>query len=81
MIEIPNTVEATTGSADSSVMPVVLREEMRPLQYGIRITEGASRTFYTKYLEYKRRVERANLGGAVQYPIVSIAPLVNTPLQ
>ena len=78
---MPSTVEATTGSGDSSVMPVVLREEMRPPQYGIRMTEGASRSFYTKYLEYKRRVERANLGGTVQYPIVSMAQLINTPLQ
>ena len=36
----------------------VLREELRPPQYGTQfISEDASRTFYTKYLEYKRCVE------------------------
>ena len=57
VLEMPNTVEAAT----------VLREELRPPQYGAQFSEDASRTFNTKYLKYKRRVERANLGGAVKY--------------
>ena len=41
----------------------------------------ASRTFFAKYLEYERRVERANLGGAVKYQLVSMSHLVDTPVQ
>ena len=54
----------------------VLREELRPPQYGTQFSEDASRTFYTKYLEYERRVERANLGDAVKYQLVSMSQLV-----
>ena len=80
---MPTTVEAaTTMSADNSaVSPAVLREELRPPRYGTQFTEGASRTIYTKYLEYERLVERANLGGADKYQLVSMAPLVDTPVQ
>ena len=79
---MPTTVEAATVSTDNSaVTPVVLREELRPPQYGTRFTEVASRTFYTKYLEYERRVERANLGGAGKYQVASMAQLVDTPVQ
>ena len=60
----------------------VLREELRPPRYGTQfISEDASRTFYTKYLEYKRCVERANLGSAVQYQLVPMSQLVNMPAQ
>ena len=59
----------------------VLREELRPPKYGTQLNEDASRTFYTKYLEYKRRVERANLGSAVKYQLVSMSKLVNMPAQ
>ena len=63
VIDMPSTVEAATVSADkAAVMPVVLREELRPPQYGTWFTEGASRTFDTKYLEYERSVRR-ELGG------------------
>ena len=60
----------TTDNA--AVMLVVLREELRPPQYGTQFSEDASRTFFTKYLEYERRVERANLGNAVKYQLVSM---------
>ena len=71
---MPTIVEAATVSADNSgVTPVVLREELRTPQYGTQFTEGASRTFDTKYLEYEWRVERANLGGAVKYQVESMA--------
>ena len=56
VLDMPTTavVEAVT----------VLREELRPPKYGTQLNEDASRTFHTKYLEYQRRVERANVGGA-----------------
>ena len=40
----------------------VLKEELRPPKYGTQLNEDASRTFHTKFLEYERRVERANVG-------------------
>ena len=59
----------------------VLRKELRPPQYGTQFSEDASRTFYTKYLEHKRRLERANVGGAVKYQLVSMSQLVEMPVQ
>ena len=59
----------------------VLREELRPRKYGTQLNEDASRTFHTKHLEYKRRVERANAGGAEKYQLVSMSQLVNMPVQ
>ena len=40
----------------SNVTPVVLREDTRPFAYGDKYSEGASRTFYSRYTEYKKRV-------------------------
>ena len=60
--------------------PIVLREELRPPSYGTLYFEQASRSFYTKYSECKRRVELANMGSAVVYPVVSTAQLVPTHL-
>ena len=40
----------------SNVSPVFLREDTRPPTYGDKYSEGAFRTFYTKYTEYKKRV-------------------------
>ena len=61
-------------------MPVVLREELRPPSYGPKYSERASRSFYAKYIEYKRQVKLANAGGAVRYQVVSMVQLVPTPL-
>ena len=68
-------------SGDRIMTPIVLREELRSPNYGTLYSEQASCSFYTKYLEYKRRVELANLGGVVMYPVVSMAQLVPTHLQ
>ena len=70
----------TEESVDIPVTPVVLREELRPPNYGSKYSERASRSFYAKYIEYKRQVELANAGGAVRYQVVSMAQLVPTPL-
>ena len=40
----------------SNVTPVVFGEDTRPSAYGDKYSEGAFRTFYTKYTEYKKRV-------------------------
>ena len=61
--------------------PVVLREDRRPPAYGDKYFEGASRTFYIKYTEYKKRVAHANAGGAVQREVVSIAELIPSHVQ
>ena len=45
-IEVP-----TEESVDHTVNPVVLKEELRPPSYRILQSEGASRSFYTKYVE------------------------------
>ena len=42
--------------ARSNVTPVVLREDTRPPDDEDKYSEGAFRTFYTKYTEYKKRV-------------------------
>ena len=42
---------------------------------------GASRTFYTKYKEYKKRVSHANAGGAIQREVVSMAELIPSHVQ
>ena len=44
--------------------------------YGDKYFEGASRTFYIKYTEYKKRVAHANAGGAIQREVVSMAELI-----
>ena len=65
----------------SNVTPVVLREGTRPPAYGDKYSEGASRTFYTKYTEYKNRVAHANAGGAIQREVVSMAELIPSHVQ
>ena len=60
----------------SNVTPVVFREDTGPPAYGDRYSEGASRTFYAKYTEYKKRVAHANAGGAIQLEVVSMAELI-----
>ena len=61
--------------------PVVLREDSRPPAYGDKYSEGASRTFCTKYTEYKKRVAHANAGGAIQREVVSMAELIPSHVQ
>ena len=61
--------------------PVVLREDTRPPAYGDKYSEGASRTFYTKYTEYKKRVAHANAGGAIQREVVSMAERIASHVQ
>ena len=58
--------------------PVVLREDTRPPVYREKYSEGTCRTFYTKYKEYKKRVARANAGGAMQCEVVSMAELITS---
>ena len=53
--------------------PVILREDTRPPAYGDNYSEGASKTFYTKYMEYKKRVAHAHAGSAIQHEVVSMA--------
>ena len=65
----------------SNVTPVVLREDTRPPAYGDKYSEGASRTFYIKYTEYKKRVAHANAGGAIQREVVSMAELIPSHVQ
>ena len=78
---MPSTAVPAEESGDRKMTPVVLREELRPPSYGTLYSEQASRSFYTKYSDYERRVlELANMGGAVMYPVVSMAQLVPTHL-
>ena len=56
--------------------PVVLREDTQPPAYGDKYSEGASRTFYSRYREYKKRVAHANAGGAIQREVVSMTELI-----
>ena len=49
---LPIAVMAT--GTRSNVTPVVLREDTRPPAYGDKYFEGASRTFYSRYMEYKK---------------------------
>ena len=72
---------ASGSRSAPSVTPVVLREELRPPQYGDEYSESASRSFYIRYEEYKKRVEHANSGGAVRHQVVSISQLVPTHVQ
>ena len=65
----------------SNVTPVVLREDTRPPAYGDKYFEGASRTFYIKYTEYKKRVAHANAGCAIRREVVSIAELIPSHAQ
>ena len=65
----------------SNVTPVVLREDTRHPDYGDKYSEGASRTFYTKYTEYKKRVAHANARGAIQREVVSMAELIPSHVQ
>ena len=77
--DLPIAVMAT--GTRSNVTPVVLREDTRPPAYGDKYSEGASRTFYSRYREYKKRVAHANAGGAIQREVVSIAELIPSHLQ
>ena len=61
--------------------PVVLREDTRPPAYGDKYSEGASRTFCTKYTEYKNRVAHGNAGGAIHLEVVSMAELIPSHVQ
>ena len=61
--------------------PVVLREDTRPPAYGDKYSEGASRTFYSRYTEYKKRVAHANAGGAIQREVVSMAERIPSHVQ
>ena len=65
----------------SNVTPVILREDTRPPAYGDKHSEGASRTFHTKYTEYKKRVAHANAGGAIQREVVLMAELIPSHVQ
>ena len=65
----------------SNVTPVVLREDTRRPAYGDKYSEGAFRTSYTKYTEYKKRVAHANVGGAIQREVVSMAELIPSHVQ
>ena len=65
----------------SNVTPVVLREDTRPPAYGDKYSEGASRAFYTKYTEYKKRVAHAAAGGAIQCEVVSMVELIPSHVQ
>ena len=67
---------AGDSSSSPVVQPVVLREELRPPYYGNSYSESASRAFYTRYVEYKRRVEHANIGGAVKHQVATMGQLV-----
>ena len=79
VVRLPIAVMAT--GTTSNVTPVVLREDMRPPAYGDKYSEDASRTFYTKYTEYKKCVAHANAGGAIQREVVSMAELIPTHVQ
>ena len=70
---LPIAVMAT--GTRSNVTPVVLREDTQPPAYGDKYFERASRTFYIKYTEYKKRVAHANAVGAIQREVVSIADI------
>ena len=65
----------------SNVTPVVLREDTRPPAYGDKYSEGESRTFFTKYTDYKKRVAHANAGGAIQREVVSMAEIIPSHVQ
>ena len=64
-----------------NVTLVVLREDTQPPAYGYKYFEGASRTFYIKYTEYKKRVAHANAGGAIQREVVSMAEVIPSHVQ
>ena len=72
---------AGDSTSSHSVQPVVLREELRPPYYGKYYSESASRAFYTRYIEYKRRVEHANIGGAVKHQVATVGQLVPSHVQ
>ena len=63
----------TATGTRSNVTPVVLREDTRPPAYGDKYSGGAPRPFYSRYSEYKKRIEHANAGGAIQREVVSMA--------
>ena len=65
----------------SNVTPVVLREDTRLPAYGDKYSEDASRTCYSRYTEYKKRVAHANAGGAIQREVVSMAELIMSHVQ
>ena len=74
-------IAAIATGTKSNVTPVVLREDTRPPAYRDKYSEGASRTFYTKYTEYKKRVAHANAGGDVQREVVSTAERISSHVQ
>ena len=76
---LPIAVMAT--GTRSNVTPVVLREDTRPPAYGDKYSEGASRMFYSRYTQYKKRVAHANAGGAIQREVVSTAELIPSHVQ
>ena len=65
----------------SNVTPMVLREDTQPPAYGDKYSEGVSRTFYTYYTAYKKRVAHGNAGGATQREVVSMAELIPSHVQ
>ena len=69
------------SSPSPGVQPVVLREELHPPYYGKSYSESASRAFFTRYIEYKRRVENANTGGAVKRQVATVGQLVPSHVQ
>ena len=71
--------KAPGGAA--SVTPVVLQNDTKAPYYGEKYSETASRTFYTRYVEYKKRVAHANTGGAVQRELAPMAQLIPNHVQ
>ena len=74
-------IAAMATGTRSNVPSVVLREDTRPPAYEEKYSEGASRTFYTKYTEHIKRVAHANAGGAIQCEVVPMAELIPSHVQ
>ena len=73
---------AGDARSNPTVQPVALREALRPpRQWEILLGERISRAFYTRYIEYKRRVEHPNTGGAVQHQVATVGQLVPSHVQ
>jgi len=64
-----------------SVTPVVLQNDTKAPNYGGKYSETASRAFYTRYVEYEKRVAHANTGGAVQRELAPMAQLIPNHVQ
>ena len=58
-----------------------VREDTRPPALGDKYSEGVSRTFYSRYTEYLKRVAHANAGGAIQREVVSMADIIPSHVQ